>query len=182
MTEENEQIREENIDDGSGENTGDNITDEPVYIMDDPVGRLIVIIIAGIIIGLLLAIAFPQVPPNWEPGDGGNGSMAPPNNWHNRPGVPSESVYIFNTIILTTNLLLAGDLLMLFYIGYLETKADFMLGLTIFMGLLFANTLLALPILRGITLFAHSSFAYFSFMPSIMMTGALSILNFLTRR
>lgn len=84
--------------------------------------------------------------------------------------------YMASTIIISINILLLLGLLWVYMNTYAKTKSSFMLGLLFFIGVLFIQSLLSLPILH--TLFGYTPYGLgpFGVLPHLFETLALVIL------
>ena len=76
----------------------------------------------------------------------------------------AKQMYIFRTVIVAINIFLLLGLLALYVNSFLKTSSNFMLGLSIFVAVLFIQSILSLPILH----------AAFGAIPSFSLVGALS--------
>ena len=90
-----------------------------------------------------------------------------------------KQTYIFKTVIVAINIFLLLGLLALYISSFLKTSSNFMLGLSIFIGVLFIQSILSLPILHA-ALGAIPSFGLLGALSNIFETIALVILFYLS--
>jgi hypothetical protein len=91
-----------------------------------------------------------------------------------------SDIFILVTIFITINLALLLGLLGFYVDGFRKTKSNFMLGLTMFLGVLFIQALISLPPFQMI--FGQSVFdiGLFNILPNLFETIALIILFYLS--
>ena len=90
-----------------------------------------------------------------------------------------KQTYIFKTVIVAINIFLLLGLLALYISSFIKTSSNFMLGLSIFIGVLFIQSILSLPILHA-ALGAIPSFGLLGVLSNIFETIALVILFYLS--
>ena len=91
----------------------------------------------------------------------------------------AKQMYIFRTVIVAINIFLLLGLLALYVNSFLKTSSNFMLGLSIFVAVLFIQSILSLPILHA-AFGAIPSFSLVSALSNIFETIALVILFYLS--
>ena len=91
----------------------------------------------------------------------------------------AKQMYIFRTVIVAINIFLLLGLLALYVNSFLKTSSNFMLGLSIFVAVLFIQSILSLPILHA-AFGAIPSFSLVGTLSNIFETIALVILFYLS--
>jgi hypothetical protein len=89
-------------------------------------------------------------------------------------------MYIMVTIIICMNLTLLGGLLKTYIKSFRETSSTFLMGLVLFLGVLFVQSLLSLPIIQHSVGQTISDIGLFNVVPNLFMTLALIILYYLS--
>ena len=88
--------------------------------------------------------------------------------------------YMLGTIIICMNLSLLLGLLVSYIGSFRKTKSSFLLGLVLFLGVLFVQSLLSLPILSILLTKSVYQSGLFSILPNMFETIALIILFYLS--
>jgi hypothetical protein len=89
-------------------------------------------------------------------------------------------MYTMVTIIICMNLTLLGGLLRTYVKSLKETSSTFLMGLLLFLGVLFVQSLLTLPIIQNSVGQTISDIGLFNVVPNLFMTLALIILYYLS--
>lgn len=130
---------------------------------------LVVLLVAGLIVGSVISmITFPKIEKRME-GRFGRAAM-----------LAVRQIYTFRNIIIMTNIILLMGLLVVYIKGFLKTSSSFMLGLSIFVGVLFIQTILSIPILHFILSPEIPVFGLLDLLQNIFETIALIILFYLS--
>lgn len=138
----------------------------------DPTTRATLLILSLLILGLLLGYAiasfsFSKLEKRLEESKGEKVARI------------ARQIYIVKMVIIAMNIFLLLGLLIIYLRSFIKTSSSFMLGLSIFIGVMLAKSLISLPIL-GITLGIPSGFSMLGVLPNIFETLALIILFYLS--
>jgi len=144
---------------------------------DRPVVRVAVLIAIGILVGLLIAELAPYQtvregrPPGPFPGD-------------RDPDFQEDlyDFYLLRSVVAWVSVVLITDLFILYINDYRKTKAEFMLGLSIFIGFMLLNVVMSIPQLHALGGFFSRGMGPFSYIPQIAQVAAVAILDVLSRR
>jgi hypothetical protein len=91
-----------------------------------------------------------------------------------------SEMYAMVTIVICMNLTLLGGLLKTYMKSFKETSSTFLMGLVLFIGVLFVQSLLNLPIIQHSVGQTISDIGLFNVVPNLFMTLALIILYYLS--
>ena len=138
----------------------------------DPTTRATLLILSLLILGLLLgyaiaSLSFSKLEKRLEESKGEKVARI------------ARQIYIVKMVIIAMNIFLLLGLLIIYIRSFIKTSSSFMLGLSIFIGVMLAKSLISLPIL-GITLGIPSGFSMLGVLPNIFETLALIILFYLS--
>jgi len=138
----------------------------------DPTTRATLLILSLLILGLLLGYAiasfsFSKLEKRLEESKGEKVARI------------ARQIYIVKMVIIAMNIFLLLGLLIIYLRSFIKTSSSFMLGLSIFIGVMLAKSLISLPIL-GITLGIPSGFNMLGVLSNIFETLALIILFYLS--
>lgn len=138
----------------------------------DPTTRATLLILSLLILGLLLGYAiasfsFSKLEKRLEESKGEKVARI------------ARQIYIVKMVIIAMNIFLLLGLLIIYIRSFIKTSSSFMLGLSIFIGVMLAKSLISLPIL-GITLGIPSGFNMLGVLSNIFETLALIILFYLS--
>ena len=89
-------------------------------------------------------------------------------------------MYTMVTIVICMNLTLLGGLLKTYAKSFKETSSTFLMGLVLFLGVLFVQSLLSLPIIQHSVGQTISDIGLFNVLPNLFETLALIILFYLS--
>ncbi len=138
---------------------------------------LLVFIIVGLLIGLVLArvsIAYAQTKINEKYGDNPRLQQL--------VGAYAD-MYTLGTITICINIFLLLGLLYVYLDSFRKTKSSFVFGLVLFIGVLFIQSIVSLPVLQaalGNTGYALSTSKLLEVLPNMFETLALVILFYLS--
>ena len=138
----------------------------------DPTTRATLLILSLLILGLLLgyaiaSLSFSKLEKRLEESKGEKVARI------------ARQIYIVKMVIIAMNIFLLLGLLIIYIRSFIKTSSSFMLGLSIFIGVMLAKSLISLPIL-GITLGIPSGFSMLGVLSNIFETLALIILFYLS--
>ena len=91
-----------------------------------------------------------------------------------------SEMYSLVTIIICMNLVLLVGLLNTYIKSFKQTSSTFLMGLVLFLGVLFVQSLLSLPIIQHSVGQTISDIGLFNFLPNLFETLALIILFYLS--
>lgn len=91
-----------------------------------------------------------------------------------------SEMYTLVTIIICMNLVLLVGLLNTYIKSFKQTSSTFLMGLVLFLGVLFVQSLLSLPIIQHSVGQTISDIGLFNFLPNLFETLALIILFYLS--
>jgi hypothetical protein len=91
-----------------------------------------------------------------------------------------KDMYTLGTIIICTNIFLLLGLLFIYGNTLRKTKSSFIFGLLLFIGILFIQSIISLPILHATLGYLWYSVSLFGVLPNMFETIALIILLYLS--
>ena len=103
-----------------------------------------------------------------------------PNPWIKQSWTRFTEMYTMVTIVICMNLTLLAGLLKTYIRSFKETSSTFLMGLVLFIGVLFVQSLLSLPIIQHSVGQTISDIGLFNVIPNLFMTLALIILYYLS--
>ena len=137
----------------------------------DPKAKALVIIFVLLIVGAIIGIAISSVTLRGRLGGGGEAQVLKRVFMDN---------YMLGTIIVCMNLCLLLGLFGSYISSFRKTKSSFLLGLVVFLGVLFMKSLLSLPIISIMLGNSLYQSGIFSILPNMFETIALIILFYLS--
>ena len=143
----------------------------------DPKAKAVVILFVLLVVGAIVGLAISKVSLTYarQRAQGRYGG-----EWAQRVVQVFADMYTLGTIIICMNLLLLLGLLGSYIESFRKTKSSFLLGLILFIGVLFVQSLLSLPIISVSLGYPSYQFGLFSILPNMFETIALIILFYLS--
>jgi len=141
----------------------------------DPKTKAIVILFVLLLIGAIIGFAVSKISLDYIYEN--SKDKLGPNVRASRAWQMYSDIYTLGTIIICMNLLLLIGLLGSYVDSFRKTKSSFMLGLVLFLGVLFVQSVLSLPIFS--ISYGHQ-ISLINILPNIFETIALLILFYLS--
>ena len=154
------------------------MSDIPFESKMDPKIKAIAIIIVLLVLGVVVGLVLSQM--SYDYATQKTGERFKDNIQFRYLIKATMDMYRLGTIVICMNIFLLLGLLAIYVDSFRKTKSSFIFGLLLFIGVLFIQSILSLPILQAGLGFKGYDISLFGVLPNLFETIAITILLYLS--